>query len=833
LYTARKFSEPMTPLSVFTGIVSFPNDLRHAARAFLRNPGFSAIAVATLAFGIGANTAIFSVVDGILIRPLNYAGQSRLVAIHEVVPKFARFTPRVPVNAMHFLEWRKSVHAFEQVAMIGGLSLNLTGEGEPERLAGGRVSSSLFPMLGARTQLGRTFLEEEDRPGHDDVVVLSETLWKRRFGSDRNIIGRKIFLDGRPYQIVGVLAPSFHFPNLSQLYAITIESGLPELWKPFAVKPDELEPMGDFNYACIAKLRTGVSIDQALAELNTAQAHLASQAPEKMELLASLVPLQAQITSRSLLFLQMVLLAVGLVLLIGCVNIANLLLARATARKREFAIRSALGAGAGRLLRQVLAESVLLAGVGAVVGVALAAAALRLILARAPVDLPRLDEVHLDARVLLFTCAISILAALLFGLLPAWRATRIDPQEAMQSGSRGSTEGRGAGRLRSVLLGVEVGLSTLCLIAGGLLLRSFVNLLQADRGFDVQQVVTVKLNLPGSRYGAQPERVRFIRSLLGSVIARPGVVSAGISNMLPLSGEGGNNLLTLEGTSLPISERPLADIRGVNPDYFRTLGIPLRQGRIFEESDRERKLAVVSELTARQLWPRQNAVGKRLKVGDPDGEFVEVAGVVGDVKGAGLDKTPSMTVYQPYWQRRTWGGPALAVRTAIDPVAMASSIKSVIHDLDSELPVPQFQTMEQIVEESVAQRRFQMDLVLLFAGAGLVLACLGVYGVVSYNVALRTSEMGIRMALGARGVDIATMILRQGMMPVAAGLCGGLAASLVAGRVLSGLLFGVAPVDPLTMLGVTLTLAAVAGLAGFLPARRASQVDPLTALRYE
>jgi len=813
--------------------MNLASDLRQALRAMRRNPGFSAIAIATLSFGVGANTAIFSVVDGVLLRPLGYGDEGRLVAIHEVVPKFSRFAPRVPVNAMHFTEWRKSVRSFERVAMIGPMTLSLTGAGEPERLAAARVSSSLFPMLGARTQLGRTFLEEEDQPGRDSVVVLSNELWRRRFASDPNVVGRRIVLEGRPYEIVGVLSSGFHFPKLSQLYALDIAAERPELWKPFAVRQDEMEPMGDFNYACIARLRPGVSLSQALAELNTVQAHLASQAPEKIEFFASLVPLRAQITGRSRTGLEVALSAVGLVLLIGCINIANLLLARATSRKSELAVRSALGAGARHLVQQMLAESLLLAGIGGALGVALAWAALRLILARAPVDVPRLDEVHLDARVLLFTLAISASAGLLFGLLPAWRFARIDPQEAMKAAGRGGIAERGSARLRSLLVALEVGLSTLCLIAGGLLLRSFTKILAADKGFSVHQVVTVNLNLPDVRYPDQAQRARFSRTLLDSVQAVPGVVSAGVSNMLPLSGEGGNNLLTLEGTNVPLADRPLADTRGVNPGYFSTLGIALRQGRIFEDADGEHKLAVVSALAAERLWPGQNPIGKRFKVGDPDGPFIEVAGVVGDVRSVGLDRAPSMTVYLPYWQRRTWGGPSLAVRTAVEAGAVAPAIRLAIRRIDSELPVPQFQTMQQIVDESLAQRRFQMSLILLFAVAALVLASLGIYGVVSYSVASRTNEMGIRMALGARGADLLRMILRQAMGPVAVGLCGGLAVSLAAGRLLAGLLYGVAPVDTVTMASVVLTLAAVAALASFIPAWRAARVDPLTALRYE
>jgi len=809
------------------------SDLRYAFRTIRRNPGFSLIATATLAFGIGANTAIFSVFDGILLRPLGYGEESRLVAIHEVVPKFIQMAPKIPVNALHFQTWRKNVKAFEQMAMIGGMSLSLTGSGEPERLVAARVSPSLFPMLHARMQLGRAFLDEEDQTGRDDVVILSNELWQRRFAADTEILGRKILLDGHPYQVIGVLSSDFHFPELSQLFAMTVEGERPELWKPFAVKPEELEEMGDFNYACIGRLRHGVSIERALAELNASQAQIASRAPEKVELLAALVPLQDQITNRSRTGLLLVLCAVGAVLLIGSVNIANLLLARAIARKRELAIRSAMGASMWRLVRQTLVESLLLAGIGGVAGVILAQGALRLILTRAPVDLPRLDEVHLDLRVLAFTAAISILAGLLFGILPAWRLSRTDPQDAMRTASRGNTEGRNSGRLRTILVGLEVGLSTLCLMAGGLLLRSFVKLLEVDRGFAAQQVITVNLNLPGNRYPDQAQTVRFTRALLDSVRALPGVVSAGVSNRLPLGGEGGNNLVSVEGTSVPFMDRPLADIRGVNSEYFGAMGIALRRGRIFEEADRERGLAMVSVVTAERLWPGQNAVGKRFKIGDPDGPFVEVAGVVADVKGVALDRAPSMTIYVPYWQRRTWGGPALAVKTAVEPAAIASSIRSAIQRIDSELPVPRFQTMEQIVDASVAQRRFQMNLILLFGVAGLALASLGIYGVVSYSVVTRTNEIGIRMALGARTAEVLRMVLTQAMAPVCAGLCCGLVASLAAGRLLSGLLYGVGTVDAAAMGGVVATLLTVGLAASLIPARRAARVEPMTALRNE
>ncbi|MBZ5594882.1 MAG: ABC transporter permease [Acidobacteriia bacterium] len=807
-------------------------DLRFAGRVLRKNPGFSAIAIATLALGIGANTAIFSLVDGVILRPLAYRNADRLFAVHEAVPQFSQLAPLIPVNAMHFLEWRKSMRSFEQTALVGGTTFNLTGAGEPERLPAARVSPALFPMLGIQAQLGRTFLKEEDRPGHDQVVVLNHELWQRRFAADPHVIGRKIMLDGHPYEIVGVLAAGFHFPKLSQLYAMTIAEERPQIWKPFAIRDDELEPIGDFNYVCITRLKRGVSASQALSELNVVQARLVRQVAEKIELRAALVPLQDQITGRSRTGLQLLLAAVGAVLLIGCVNIANLLLARATGRRREIAIRTAVGASRGRLVGQMLVESLVLAGAGGAFGVALAYAAIRVIVARAPVDLARIDEVHFDARVLLFTLGISIFTGVLFGLFPAWRATQGDPQEAMRSGSRGMTAGRASGRLRSLLVGLEVGLSAMCLIAGGLLLHSFVNLLHVDRGFEAERILTVDLNLPESRYPDLAKRVAFLRSTLERVGSLPGVTSAGVSNKLPLSGEGGNNLIGVEGTSLPMVERPLTDIRQVNPDYFRTMGIPVRAGRIFAETDRDRNVALVSAVTAARLWPGQNPIGKRFRVGAEDSPLIEVTGIVGDVRGVSLNTNPSLTVYVPYW-KRFYNQASLAVKTAMDPLSASSSLRVAIRQIDPELPVPAFRTMEEIVSESVAQRRFQMSLVLLFAAAAMLLASLGIYGVVSYSVAQRTHEMGIRLALGAQPGNIRRMVLGQSLLPVFLGLPAGVMASVALGRIMSTLLFGVSAWDPATLSGVAALLIAVAAAATYVPVHRATHVDPASALRYE
>jgi putative ABC transport system permease protein len=598
------------------------------------------------------------------------------------------------------------------------------------------------------------------------------------------------------------------------------------------LRDDELDEMGDFDFACIARLRRGVTASQALSELNVVQANFVKQAPFKVELYAAVVPLQDQITGRSRTGLVLLLAAVGAVLLIGCVNIANLLLARATGRRRELAIRSSLGATAGRLVRQILVESLFLSLLGGVFGIVLAFGAIRLIVAYAPVDLPRIDEVQLDARALFFTVAISIFTGLLCGILPAWRFSTPDPQEAMKSGARGMTAGRASGHLRSLLVGVETGLSAMCLIAGGLLLHSFVKLLNVDRGFEVQRIVTVDLSLPDNRYPNGEKRVAFLHSLLERAGSLPGVKSVGVSNRLPLSGEGGNNLLGVEGGKVPVMERPLADIRQVNPDYFRTMGIPLRSGRIFEEADRKRQVALVSALTAERLWPGQNAIGKRFQVGGENSVLIEVAGIVGDVRGVSLNKNPSLTVYVPYWQR-FYNEASLAVKTTMNPASAASAIRAAIREIDPEMPVPAFRTMEDIVTESMAQQRFQMSLVLLFAVAATLLASLGIYGVVSYSVAQRTNEMGIRIALGARPGSITRMVLRQGLLPVAAGLAAGMVASVALGRILGSLLFGVSASDPITICAAVALLSAVALAATYVPAYRATHVDPVTALRYE
>jgi len=814
-------------------MATFLSDLRYALRTLARNPGYAAIVIVILAAGIGANTAMFSIVDGVLLRSLPFHQPEQLYAVQEFVPKFTNIAPDFPVNAMHAFEWRKHWTAAEQIALMDSLTFNLTSAGEPERVYAERVTANLFPMLGVQPQLGRGFLKEEDQEGRDQVILLSDALWRRRFHADPAVLGRKLLLNDKPYQVIGVMPAGLKLPRTSQLQSLHIDDQDPEIWKPFAATKNDLgDVMGDFNFGCIVRLKKGVAVPRALEELNAIQADIVRDFPEKVELRAKLSPLQQQLTGRSRKGLLLLLAAVGAVLLIVCVNIANLMLARATGRRREFAIRAAVGASTRRLLRQMLTESLVVAVLGGALGIALAYGVLHVILTNAPLDVARLNEVHIDGRVLAVACLLSLLSAMLFGLLPAWRSSRIDPQQGLRSGGRSATEARHSGRVRTVLVALEVGLSTVCLAAAALLLNSFVRLTHIDKGFDAEHVMSVELYLKGTRYSDGAKRSEFLRKALEAVQPLPGVTALAVANMLPLTGEGNNNLLFVEGVNAPLMERPLVDMRSVSGDYFHAMGIPLRSGRVFQESDRKHGVAIIGESTARKLWPGENPLGRRVHLPGDEDPIMEVIGVAGDVRGNGLQKVPQQVIYIPYWYRGNLMM-SLVIRTGMDPTAIAGGVRAALHQLDPELPVPQFRTMRDIVSASVAERKFQLSLVLAFAGIALVLACLGIFGVVSYTVAQRRGEMGIRLALGATAGDLRTMVVRQGLAPVVVGLACGIAGALAMGRVLEGLLFGVSATDPWTLAGVSAVLIAVAAAACYIPAMRVSRADPLSALRYE
>ncbi len=804
--------------------------MRHAIRTLMKDRGYTTVALLTLAFGIAVNTIIFSIVDGVLLKPLAWREGGRLVVVNEIVPELARTYPVLPVNGRHFLEWREHSRSFEELGTVAKSEIVLTGAGEPEQLDGAGISANVLSMLGAQPQLGRTFLEEEGRAGHDHVAVIGNALWSRKFHRDPNLVGRAITLNGVPRTVVGILPARFHFPRIENRF-----ESLPrnvDVFTPVVIQGDKLDWFGEFNYIVIGRLKAGLSPRSALAELNVVQASIATHFTEKMSLRAAITPLQDELVGPVRRGLLILFGAVGAVLLIVCVNLANLSLARATGRRRELAISAALGAGRWQLLRSVLAESLSIGLAGGAAGILLASAGLRMVLRYAPVDLPRADEIHMDGRVLLFALGLSILTGVLFGILPAWRAASADPQEALRAGSHTATEGRRGLLTRDLLVGFEAALSAVLLIAAGLLIGSFVRLLNVDKGFEAARLMAVEIHLPGNNYREESQRESYYRGLVAKLQTIPGVTGAGLVSRLPLEGEDWVDAIQRTGETRPLAELPPTNYRFCTPDYFRAMGIPLVAGTTFTEADRQRNLALISEEAARVVWPGENPVGKRFgRGGDGKEQPFVVAGVVRDVR-VSIEKGPVPTVYVPYWFRTQTGMQAV-LRTAGDPRAIASSVRAAVRSLDPGVVIGQVRTMQNVVSDSVSQRRFQMGLITGFALSAMLLASLGIYGVVSWSVARRRNEIGIRMALGARTADVHRMVLAHALGPVLAGMVAGVAGALALGRVLASVLFGVSTHDPLTILAVVAVLGAVAALACYIPARRAARSDPLDALRYE
>jgi predicted permease len=803
-------------------------DLRSALRMIRREPGFAAMVVATLAVGIGANTAIFSVVNSILLRPLPYSDSERLVSIYEVIPKAANIYPTLPVNLSHFYDWRKQSTTLESIALLRSSTMNLTGVGEPALLAGARVSANAFDLLGVRPELGRTFLEAEDRQGQDRVVILSHSLWTQRFQSNPSVVGRKIVLDASPYLVVGILPPAFAFPKVPGLGGMAV-SEKAQIFKPIGYSDDDLrQRLGDLNWMAIARLRQGVTLQRALSELNVIQAGISKTLSEDLDLHASIAPLRDSVAGASRRGLLVIMSAVAAVLLVLCVNLANLWFARVAGRNREAAIRLALGASRRRLIQHTLTESLLLALFGGTLGVALAYAGLGVLLVFAPADLPRLSEVHLDGLALAFAVALSIVSGILFGILPALRISRQDPQDALKSGSHTNSESSRGVWVGKALVAAEVGLSTVLLIAAGLLIRSFDRLINIDRGFDVERVLAVDIALPSAKYTQPEQRSEFFRRVVEKAQAMPGVQSASIVSALPLEGEIWVDMIGTEHDARPMMQRLTANVRFISPDYFKTPGVPLRTGRTFNDSDRGRLVAIVSQSLVQRLWPgEENPPGRRISHND---KVVEVVGVTPDLRSTSLEKDPVNMVYIPFWQRSRFAA-YLLVRTGIDPHTLMNALRSGVWQLDGDIPVPGMRTLSEIMHKSVGQRRFSMLLVAIFALSALALASFGVFGVLACSVMRRRNEIGIRMALGAGAAQVRGMVLRQGMQPVVFGLGAGLVASIAIGRVLSSLLFQVSAHDPLTMAAVVTVLSAVATAACILPAVRATRVNPIAALR--
>jgi putative ABC transport system permease protein len=797
------------------------HDVRDALRGIRRSPGFTSIAVLSLGIGIGANTAIFSLVDAVLLTPLPYSDPNRVFVARELDPQL--FGDRLlGVNPVHAREWAARCPSVEDVALMQTVSAQLTGAGEPVAVRGARISPNMLGLLGVEPIRGRGFRADEAQEGGHLVAMLSEDLWRARFNSDPAIVGRTVVLDGESHQVIGIVPASFRLPS-------SVANRRDEILRPLVIPSDEVgRTMGNYNYFALVRLKPGVVTERALAEINVVEKRFPGMAGTNTDLRAVLIPVHDFVTDASRLGLWTLSAAVGAVLLIVCLNLANLLLSRATSRTRESAIRTALGASRGRLFRQALTESLLLAGSGGVLGILLASAIVELFLATIPFEVPRIDLVRLDWTALAFACGITILTGFVFGMLPAWRMTRDDPHEALRAGSHTMTQGRRALRLREALIGLEVAVSAGLLIIAALLGSSLVRLLQVDKGFDEDRVLTADVNLASRRYAETPIREQFLDRLLLNVGSIPGVEAAAIITHLPTRGETWNDPIYLE-VGAPRASRHTVNNRYASPDYFRAMNVSFRRGRSFQESDRGRGVAVLSEKAAKILWPvDSNPVGREF-VGEDD-KVKTLVGIVAEVR-ASLQADPPPTAYYPYWQRVP-DGVTLVVRTT-DAVAAAAGLRAELRRADPQMPVPVIRSMEEVVGRSVSQRRFQLGIMAVFACSALLVSSLGIYGVVSYSVARRRNELGVRLALGASPSRLLGLVIRQGMTPVIVGLGAGVAVALLAGRAIQSLLFEIQPSDPATIAGVTILLLVVGGLACLIPARRAAATDAVAALRFQ
>ncbi|HTQ53620.1 MAG TPA: ABC transporter permease [Bryobacteraceae bacterium] len=792
--------------------------LRHAFRSLIKSPGYAVTAILTLALGVGASTAIFTTVDAVLIHPLGYHDPDQLVLITKNMPKFELF--KSDHSALDFLDYRNFSRSFSHMAALQTNSVNLTGAGEPVRVYGLRVSTSLFPMLGVQPVAGRLFRPEEEQPGQDRVAILGEGLWRSRFGADPHIAGSTVEIDGQKYAVVGVVQPVLQFMEQAQLYV------------PLAFTPAQLDPnaRGHQNMDVVARLKPGVSLEQGRAEMKIVAARMTRNLPVwyPPDWNIQLDPLAGQVAGDLRTPLLVLLGAVGMVLLIGCVNVANLLLARATARQKEIGLRIALGASRGRIVRQLLGESLLLSALAGAAGLAMAAWVLAAFQRFGSPELLRWQTIRINAPALSFAAALALLTCLIFGLAPALSASQVRPAH----------RGRSSGRLRSLLVTAEVALAVMLLASAGLLLRSYARLWQTNPGFHPDHLLTARISLPPLQYRDPAQITAFQSDLLAEVKALPGVVSAGAVDGLPFGAGGGGGDFQIAGRPWPASEAvPDVEKRVATTDYFRTMGIPLKQGHFFTAQDGagRHRVCLIDETLARSFFPKGDAIGQFLidaRVSQTRGDTSEIIGIVGGVKDRNLMNGPRPVIYHPALQTpRPFMN--LVVRTAGDPLALVPAIQQRVRALDRNLPVYKIATMEQNLSDSLMRRRFSMLLLAVLAAFALCLAGLGIYGVISYAVSQRVREIGIRMALGAEAGNVERLILSQGMRPVAAGVALGLLASLAAMRALASLLYGVQPSDPATFLAVSGILLAIATLASVIPARRAAHVDPMAALRHE
>ncbi len=809
-------------------------DVRYAVRQVRKAPGFALVAVITLALGIGANTAIFSVVNGVLLRSLPFSDVDRLVRIWHTPPQSS--FPGIStfsVSPANFLDWQAQNHVFGSMAIYGFRGFTLTGGDKPEQVDASGVSPRFFSTLEVQPMLGRGFSPEENQPGHSNVVVLSHRFWQEHFGSNREIVGRNITLDGASYLVSGVMPPSFRFPDFAQI------------WTPLAWTDQETAVRGNHNYLVIARLKPGVDLKQAQAEMNTISSRLEQQYPADDKGWGALArPLQADLVSDIRPALLVLLGAVGFILLIACVNVTNLSLARIFSRHKEIAIRTAMGASSARIIRQILAESILLALLGGAVGLTYAHFGIRLIMAFLADKLPASIEVSIDLKVLAFTAAVSVLTGVIAGILPALHLSRANVSQSLKEGlGRTDTDSTG-NRTRSILVVVEVSLSLVLLIGAGLMIRSFQILREVNPGFESPGVLTMMAAISRAKFSAASQQISFFERVLERIRALPGVVAAGVIDDAPLSGDGSHQPIAVEGRPVvPMSEQPEVDVRLISAGYMNALRIPVLRGRDFNNTDVAGRpdSTLISASLAKEFWPGEDPIGKHISLTFFPGVVREVVGVVGDVKADGLDQArPPATLYVPFSQLSAPESGefrsfpmTLVVRSSSNPASIASSVSNAVHEVDSTIPVRNVLTMDALVTNSLSQRRFNLSLLSAFALLALILAAIGIYSVLSYSVRRRVQEIGIRLALGASLSDVLRMIVFEGMRPTLLGVTVGAAGALALARVMSSLIYGVKPTDPFTFLSVPVVLALVALLASIIPAYRAAKVDPMVALRYE
>jgi putative ABC transport system permease protein len=808
-------------------------DLRYGARMLLKKPGFTAMAVLTLALGIGANTAIFSVVNAVLLRPLPYAEPGRLVALWE--GNTQRPMSRNAISYPNFFDWRAQSQSFERMASYYTIPMDLTGIATPVNLRGATVSPDLFATLGVKPLLGRWFVAEEENPGIR-AAIISHSLWQRQFGGDPNIVGRSLTLGGRPFNIVGVMPTGFQFP---------IEASPVEVWVTSSVDGEKTDPKEPAPYenrgsqflVAVGRLKPGVTIEQAQAEMNVIAGNLEKQYPDSNTRSGvRLIPYHNDLVYDYSEALWLILGAVGCVLLIACANVANLLLARATARYKEIAVRAALGASRRRVIRQLLTECLLLSLVGGLLGLLLAWWGTEALVKLIPEDMPRLAEINLDRWVFGFTLLISVVTGVVFGLAPALQASKIELTEAMKEGSRGA--GGGRGRLRSALVVAEIAIALFVLIGAGLLLQTFRRLQQVDLGFKAGNALTASVILPVTRYPKHEQVTAFYQALLERVKALPGVEAVSAIAPLPLSGDMFRISFEVEGRNIPKGELPSSHFRSISLDYFSAMKIPLLAGRAFTERDNASApgVVIVNKTFANRHFPNENPIGKHIKPGvSVEGEPVwrEIVGVVKDVKHRqSLSRDYEPEYYVPHAQI-PFNGMSLIMRTTNDARSLARSIQQEVQALDRDVPVYRIKTLDQYLGVAVAQPKFNALLLSLFAGLALLLTAIGLYGVMAYSVVQRAQEIGIRIALGAQTGDVMKIVLSQGLKLTTLGLAIGLAAAYALTRYMQSLLFGVKATDPSTFAAIALLLIAVALMACWIPAKRATKVDPMVALRCE